>query len=276
MSLWTQISKRRIYGLLFILTLAALFSPGPAADITIVFKGSIVQDDYGLSNSAQNNYGKVEAGTNRYVDRFGPVYSNRIIGYYRAVGLDDSLTAHAATADSGKIKFTVWSQAWTDTTGLGGWYWLRATGIDADKDWIAGDKNGTTGACEVTYDSCIKIGAGCTDSLDWGGGIAAGDTMGFEPGADSAQITAATIKGSIVTLGLHGNQIEAMRAPDANNGWAVMVSSKPGNISAATSFYASETIVTGYADSIPEITIYAHTAAAGSTPPRRRIVQRAP
>jgi hypothetical protein len=242
------------------------------SNVTITFKGAAVEDAQLQSNGALNNYGAViQGGATRTVLSISPAYSNRSIGVFRAVGLGDSLTAHAATPDSGAIDLRIYSIAWNDTTGLAGWYVLRPTAIRETKDWIHGNKSGTAAACECCYDSAVAIGVGACTGIDWTGCTAAADTVGFRTGlADSALITRDTLAGHTVRLKFYGADIVAMQIAGANNGWAVLTSSKAGNISVTTKFYGSECTMTGYADSISVITIWATSAGAPAPPFRQR------
>lgn len=253
----------------YALILMMLFLVTPAWPLdSIVFKGSaMIEDAYILSGSNnQNNYGQVTYSTVNVADKVGPAYSNTNSSLFRAMGLDDSLDAHSGTADSGNLKLTVYTHTKNDTTA-GTWFSIAATGIDAAMDWIAGDNAGTAAVDECCDDSAVKIGVGGSGpGIDWGGCRAAPDTMGVPIGItnDVDTVWTTTVNGTVFNLGLSGTQIEAMRSAGANNGWAVMVYEKPGNISITTAFYGSQTTVSGYDTLIPVITIYYTAAGSGA------------
>jgi hypothetical protein len=232
----------------------------PATDVSITWTDSVLAEDaYIFSGSPQNNYGRVIVSgvAGRVIMSLGPSYSNRNIIVMRPVGLGDTLTDRGVTADSGHVDLYIRSITWTGADSLAdAWFYLLATGIADGKDWIEGAGTGGAAACGCCYDSAVKLGTGGCTGIDWGGGVAPGDTMGTA--SDSVKIQVSTTHaGDKITIPLSGAQIEAMRTAD--NGFAIMSATKSGNLNVVLQTYGGECFTAGAVDSIPVIVIKGHT-----------------
>lgn len=257
---------KRLSILLFCLALA---TAAAGADVTIMFKDSTQVEDACLSSASPlNNYGRqTTGGSNRVVLTIGTNYANYYNVVVRIPNFYDSAANHPGIVwDSAAFDFTVHSTAFAGAEVT----YFRTTGIDAARDWVEGNLEGAATNCACCWDSAQTVGAGaCATKLDWStdGCTGTGDTMGYYSGKPSD---------SLLFDASHGLAQERMRIyidtqvlniwtadANANNGFAILVSSKSGNISGYALLYGSESNFTGAADSTETFYAWGHTVAAG-------------
>lgn len=262
-----------------LLILLVLTIPVGAADIVIEWKDSVViEDAYVRSNDATNNFGRVTtAGATRVVCDIGPFFSNERISIVRINTFKDSTDLHAGLIiDSLLFSFSIQAV----TVSVGDTFFIQTSGIDTNKNWVEGDRNGAEAQdCEVARDSAQQIGSAgtCATAQEWLVTMLRGtaDTMGIFTGkpADSVRMDDAVSAGDRILIYVDtvvGNIWKA--TADDNEGFCIRFTYKSGNISTALNWYGSETSVAGRADSIPTFTLYGSTPEVGVVSTRRRKV----
>ncbi len=255
-----------------IVLLACLVMAGGAmaADITITFRDSTkIEDAEILSSAPTNNYGRLTtggatratltAGTN-YAATYNIVL--RVPAFY-----DSSLNHPGIVWDSGAFDASVHSTAFDGAE----WTYVRTTGIDTNMNWGEGNLSAAAALnCICCWDSARTVGAGtCADKLAWSGAgcTGSGDTMGYFQGkpADSFRFDATHGLAQERVRFYVDTQVMNVWSKNAysNEGVALLVSSKSGNISGYVIFYGSESNFTGAADSTIVFTAWGHTVTAG-------------
>ncbi|MFA5380266.1 MAG: hypothetical protein WC455_31180 [Dehalococcoidia bacterium] len=242
-----------------------------AANVTITFKDSTKIEEAGLSSTypLTNQGRQTTGGATRSLVTIGTNYAAVYNTVVRIPPFYDSAANHPGIVwDSARFDFVVHSTAFAGAEVT----YFRAVGIDTNMNWGEGNLDGGAALnCICCYDSARTVGAGtCADKLAWSspGCVGTGDTVGYYGGKPSD---------SLLFDATHGvaqervriyvdTQVLNMWSANAysNEGFAILVSSKSGNISGYALWYASESNFTGAADSIPVFTAWGHTAAAAT------------
>lgn len=251
-----------------------------AENVAITFKDSTkIEDAELLSSAATSNYGRLTTGgATRSIITCGTNYSAIYHSLFRIPAFYDSAANHPGVVwDSARLDLPVHSTAFDGAEKT----YLRTVGIDTNMNWGEGNLAAAAALnCICCWDSARTVGAGtCADKLAWSapGCTGTGDTIGFRIGKPSDSLLLDATHGlaqEIVHLYID-TQVLNMWSANAysNEGFAVLVSSKSGNISGFVIFYGSESTFTGAADSIPVFTAWGHTAAASTTTRRLRVLQ---